>query len=64
LDVEEAESALRERAFRERVLADVAGGAEAGVHATPTFFLNGELLRGPWRQLAKRVPEMLNEDGT
>jgi protein-disulfide isomerase len=45
------------------VLDDVAGAKAAGVHATPTFFLNGELLRGPWRQLAKMVPEMLSEDG-
>jgi protein-disulfide isomerase len=63
LDAEEAESALRERDLRERVLDDVAGGERAGVHATPTFFLNGEMLRGPWRQLAKLVPEMLGGDG-
>lgn len=55
LDEEEAETALGERSFRERVLADVAGGRRAGVHATPTFFVDGERLDGPWRQLAPIV---------
>ena len=56
LDEEEADAALRERTFRERVLADVAGGRQAGVHGTPTFFVDGERLEGPWRQLAQIVP--------
>jgi protein-disulfide isomerase len=59
LDADEVESALRERTFRERVLEDVAGGRAAGVHATPTFFVDGELLEGPWRQLAQIVPARL-----
>jgi protein-disulfide isomerase len=61
LDEEEAESALRERRFRDRVLADAAGGRRAGVHATPTFFVDGERLDGPWRQLARIVPAKLEE---
>jgi protein-disulfide isomerase len=60
---EEAEAALRERSFRERVLADIAGGRRAGVHGTPTFFVDGERLEGPWRQLAQIVPARL-EKGT
>jgi protein-disulfide isomerase len=59
LDPEEAESALRDRTYRERVLEDVAGAEKAGVHATPTFFLGAERLEGPWRQLAQLVPAIL-----
>ena len=62
LDPGEAESALRERSFRDRVLADVAGGGRAGVHGTPTFFVDGERLNGPWRQLAQIVPARLDEE--
>jgi protein-disulfide isomerase len=61
LDEEEAKTALRERRFRERVLADVAGGRRGGVHATPTFFADGERLDGPWRQLAQIVPAKLEK---
>jgi protein-disulfide isomerase len=63
LDPAEVEPALRNRTFRERVLEDVAGAKAPGVHATPTFFLNGERLEGPWRQLAQRVPELLEKTG-
>lgn len=59
LDEDEVDATLRERRFRERVLADAAGGRRAGVHATPTFFVDGERLDGPWRQLAKIVPARL-----
>ena len=52
LDPAETDAALRERRFRERVLADFAGGRRAGVHATPTFFVDGERLNRPWRELA------------
>jgi protein-disulfide isomerase len=61
LDEGEAEAALAERRFRERVLADTAGGRRAGVHATPTFFVDGERLDGPWRQLAQVVPARLGK---
>jgi protein-disulfide isomerase len=61
LDEEEAEAALRERTFRERVLEDADGGARAGVHGTPTFFLNGEPLDGPWDGLARIVAAKLGE---
>jgi protein-disulfide isomerase len=56
LDPAEAGSALRDRTYRGRVLEDVAGGKEAGVHATPTFFLGSERLEGHWSELAQRVP--------
>jgi protein-disulfide isomerase len=59
LDPEEVDSALREHRHREHVLEDIAGGKGAGVHATPTFFVGGKRLDGPWRQLAQLVPAAL-----
>jgi protein-disulfide isomerase len=52
-------TALRERTFRGRVEADVAGGTRADVHGTPTFFVDGERLVGHWRQLGELVPRAL-----
>jgi protein-disulfide isomerase len=62
LDLDEAESALREHRFRERVLEDLAGGRRAGVHATPTFFLGSEPLQCAWRRLPQIVAAMLGKD--
>jgi protein-disulfide isomerase len=59
LDPAETRAALRERSFRERVLADIEGGGRAGVHATPTFFVDGERLDRPWGELAQIVPARL-----
>jgi protein-disulfide isomerase len=59
LDEAEAEAALGDRTYRELVLADLDGGRQAGVHGTPTFFVDGERLEGPWRQLAQIVPAKL-----
>ena len=59
LDRAENQAALRERRFRERVLADIEGGRRAGVHATPTFFVDGERLDRPWADLAQIVPARL-----
>ncbi len=61
LDPAEVESAIRDRTYRERVIEDLAGGAKAGVHGTPTFFVGGERLVGHWRQLAQVVPAALSE---
>jgi protein-disulfide isomerase len=55
LDPAEAQAALQERRFRERVVADIEGGRRVGVHATPTFFLDGERLARPWRELPQIV---------
>ena len=55
LDPAETHAALREHTFRERVLADIEGGRRAGVHATPTFFVDGERLDRPWRELPQIV---------
>ena len=59
LERDEAVAAFEERTFRERVLADVAAGKQAGARSTPTFFLDGERLEGPWRELARLVPAKL-----
>jgi protein-disulfide isomerase len=63
LDPEEAAKVLDERNFRGRVSADEEGGRTAGVHGTPTFFVDGEPLQGPWRQLAQVVPARLGASG-
>jgi protein-disulfide isomerase len=59
LDKEEAESALRARTFRERVVQDVEGGTRAGVTGTPTFFVDGERLDEPWDQLPQIIAARL-----
>ena len=59
LDLQDAQAALRERSFRERVLADIASGRRAGAYGTPTFFIDGERLDGSWHQLAQIVPARL-----
>jgi len=63
LDRHEVANALDERRFQARVRDDVAGGVEAGVRGTPTFFLNGQRLAGHWRELAQLVPEQLAQLG-
>jgi protein-disulfide isomerase len=62
LDPPETDAALREHTFRERVLADIEGGRAAGVHATPTFFVDGERLDRPWPELAQIVRARLAQD--
>ncbi len=53
---------LGERTFRGEVEADVTGGEQAGVQGTPTFFVDGVLLVGHWRQLAQIILERLGDD--
>lgn len=48
LDGEAAGAAVAEQAFGERIDADIEGGERAGVHGTPTFFINGEQYEGAW----------------
>jgi protein-disulfide isomerase len=64
LDPEAAGEALRRRTYRDRVTRDITSAEQAGAHGTPTFFINGERLRGPWRQLAEIVPKALGEQGS
>ena len=48
LDGEAAKEAIEDERFAERIEADSTGGAKAGVHGTPTFFINGERYEGEW----------------
>jgi protein-disulfide isomerase len=61
LDPVEAEAALRDHTNRAPVAEDIADGERAGVHGTPTFFIDGARLTGHWRQLAQVVPAALHE---
>ena len=61
IDPAMVESALEDHTYRERVLEDVDSGTKAGVHGTPTFFINGERLVGHWRQLAQVVPSAIEK---
>jgi protein-disulfide isomerase len=61
LDVEEAQQALGEHRFRERVVEDTTDARGSGVHGTPTFFVGDERLEGHWRQLAQVVPARLEK---
>jgi protein-disulfide isomerase len=64
LDPREAETALRDRTYRPRVERDIESAKQSGAHGTPTFFVNGQLMQGPWRRLAQVVPEALGEEGS
>jgi protein-disulfide isomerase len=55
LELAETDAAFREHTFRDRVLADIDGGRRAGVHGTPTFFVDGVRLDRPWRELPQIV---------
>jgi protein-disulfide isomerase len=61
LDPVQAEAALRDRTYRETVAEDIAEGERAGVHGTPTFFIDGERLSGHWRQLAQAIPSAIEQ---
>ncbi len=47
LDADKAATAIANRMFAERIEQQVEGGKQSGVHATPTFFINGKLHGGP-----------------
>ncbi|HEX3571797.1 MAG TPA: thioredoxin domain-containing protein [Acidobacteriaceae bacterium] len=48
LDSDELAAAVDEQRYLERISRDVEGGERAGVHATPTFFINGRQYQGSW----------------
>jgi predicted DsbA family dithiol-disulfide isomerase len=64
LDVDEFESCLSGEKYASRVAQDKANGEAAGVHATPTFIINGNVLEGaqPFDILQHIIEEMLNGD--
>jgi protein-disulfide isomerase len=47
LDSDEMATAVDEQRFADRIARDVEGGERAGVHGTPTFFINGRHYQGP-----------------
>ena len=48
LDGAKAKAAVEEQEFVERIEGDVNGAERMGVHATPTFFINGTQYEGEW----------------
>jgi protein-disulfide isomerase len=48
LDVERARRELESGAHFDRVRSDFRSGVRSGVNGTPTFFVNGQRLDGPW----------------
>lgn len=64
-DDQDLAEALEQDAFAESVAADVESGEEAGVHATPTFFINGVKHEGTWEfsSLANAIERELRGRG-
>lgn len=56
LDAGRIRTALRERRFQWKVEEDQRTGRKVGVTGTPTFFINGERVTGPWAGLRKLLP--------
>jgi hypothetical protein len=48
VDPSEAIVAIEEQRFARRIQRDFETGEEAGVHGTPTFFINGKQYEGSW----------------
>jgi protein-disulfide isomerase len=48
LDSDALQDALAKGEFKARVRSDFMSGARSGVNGTPTFFINGQRLDGPW----------------
>ncbi len=48
LDPSEATAAIEEQRYAPRIQHDLDTGEQAGVHGTPTFFINGKHYQGPW----------------
>jgi protein-disulfide isomerase len=61
-DDQDLSEALEQGAFQESVAADVESGEEAGVHGTPTFFINGVKHEGAWEfeSLANAIERQLD----
>jgi protein-disulfide isomerase len=48
LDARELQDALAKGKFQAHVRSDFMSGARSGVNGTPTFFINGQRVDGPW----------------
>jgi len=49
LDTDEMATAMDVQRYLDLITRDVEGGERAGVHGTPTFFINGRQHQGPWQ---------------
>jgi protein-disulfide isomerase len=49
LDPDELATAIDEQQFIDKITKDVESGERAGVHGTPTFFINGQQYQGTWQ---------------
>ncbi len=65
LDDQDLAEALQQDAFAESVAADVESGEEAGVHGTPTFFVNGVKHESGWEfdSLREAIEEAMRGRG-
>jgi protein-disulfide isomerase len=59
LPVTELRQALAEGKYKDRVRADFSSGVRSGVNGTPTFFINGKRLDGPfdYESLVRAIEE-------
>lgn len=55
LSSDEMAAALENHEYLPRVKDDFMGGVRSGVNGTPTFFINGEVLRARWKILPRRL---------
>ncbi|HJX36976.1 MAG TPA: DsbA family protein [Anaerolineae bacterium] len=65
IDTEEYTSCLEEGTVVERIIEDYNVGVQDGVEATPSFLINGTLVRGalPFEKFQKVIEEKLAESG-
>ncbi len=63
LNMKQFSSCLKERKYKEEVKTDFNDGIKAGVHGTPTFFINGRTIIGPKpiRAFEKIIDEELSK---
>ena len=60
LEMESLESSVQDAASEGKVLEEKSEGAKRGVHATPTFFINGRMVVGSHR-LKQELEKLLSE---
>lgn len=63
LDINNFEKCMREKRFMSKIVADLKQGELLGIKATPTFFINGQLVRGiiPYNSLTEIIDNELSK---
>jgi len=63
MDVDEFETCMEDRKYLEEIQKDFSDGTAAGVTGTPSFFINGEMIRGalPFEAFKTVIEEKLAE---